>query len=133
MEHCRREDEQDAGNVIDPFALIDKYGVEALRYYLMTDIVTGKDADFSEQRLVRAQQCGFANALGNLFNRTLNMLHRYRDGKLSAFATVEFADNSSFADLIKSTVEQYILTRSPVSRSMKSPRAHNASSKNVQS
>ena len=36
-----------AGNVVDPFALADKYGAEALRYYLMSDIVTGKDADFS--------------------------------------------------------------------------------------
>ena len=40
-----------AGNVVDPFALADKYGAEALRYYLMSDIATGKDADFSEERL----------------------------------------------------------------------------------
>ena len=41
-----------AGNVVDPFVLADKYGAEALRYYLMSDIVTGKDADFSEERLI---------------------------------------------------------------------------------
>ena len=46
------------GNVVDPDALADKYGVEALRYYLvMRDIVTGKDADFSEERSGRALQC----------------------------------------------------------------------------
>ena len=44
------------GNVVDPDALADKYGAEALRYYLMSDIATGKDADFQEERLVQALQ-----------------------------------------------------------------------------
>jgi methionyl-tRNA synthetase len=96
-----------AGNVIDPFVLADKYGAEAVRYYLMSDIVTGKDADFSEGRLAERYNPDLANSLGNLLNRTLNMVHRYRMGRLSAFAKVEFADNSSFAELIRSIVEQY--------------------------
>jgi methionyl-tRNA synthetase len=95
------------GNIVDPFVLADKYSVEALRYYLMSDIATGKDADFSEERLVERYTADLANSLGNLLNRTLNMVHRYRDGRLNAFANVEFADNSSFAELIKSIVEQY--------------------------
>ena len=41
-----------AGNIVDPFVLIDKYGSDALRYYLMSDIATGQDADFSEERLI---------------------------------------------------------------------------------
>src|SRR5437667_8736656 len=69
-----------AGNVIDPFVLADKYGAEALRYYLMSDIALGKDADFSEERLVESYNANLANNLGNLLNRTLNMVHRYRDG-----------------------------------------------------
>jgi methionyl-tRNA synthetase len=69
-----------AGNIIDPFVLIDKYGAEALRYYLMSDIATGKDTDFSEERLVERYNADLANSLGNLLNRTLNMAHRYRDG-----------------------------------------------------
>ncbi len=69
-----------AGNVIDPFVLSEQYGAEALRYYLMSDIVTGKDADFSEQRLIERYNADLANSLGNLLNRTLNMTHRYRDG-----------------------------------------------------
>jgi methionyl-tRNA synthetase len=72
-----------AGNIVDPDALIDKYGAEALRYYLMSDIVTGKDADFSEQRLIERYNPDLANNLGNLLNRTLNMAHRYRVGKIS--------------------------------------------------
>jgi methionyl-tRNA synthetase len=71
-----------AGNVIDPFALADKYGPDAIRYYLMSDISAGKDADFSEERLVARYNGDLANSLGNLLNRTLNMSQRYRDGRL---------------------------------------------------
>jgi methionyl-tRNA synthetase len=72
-----------AGNVIDPFVLADKYGAEAIRYYLMSDIAIGKDADFSEERLIERYNADLANNLGNLLNRTLNMAHRYRDGRMS--------------------------------------------------
>jgi methionyl-tRNA synthetase len=96
-----------AGNIIDPFVLADNYGVDALRYYLTSDVVTGQDADFSEERLLERYNTDLANNLGNLLNRTVTMLHRYRDGRLISFANVEFADNSSFAELIRSIVEQY--------------------------
>src|SRR6266513_1336015 len=67
-----------AGNIVDPFVLVDKYGADALRYYLMSDITTGKDADFSEERLVERYNTDLANSLGNLLNRTLNMSETYR-------------------------------------------------------
>ena len=63
------------GNIVDPFVLVDKYGSDALRYYLMSDIATGKDADFSEERLIERYNTDLANSLGNLLNRTLNMTH----------------------------------------------------------
>ena len=66
-----------AGNIVDPFALADKYGADALRYYLMSDIATGQDADFSEERLIERYNADLANSLGNLLNRSLNMMHRY--------------------------------------------------------
>ncbi|HEY4271336.1 MAG TPA: class I tRNA ligase family protein [Candidatus Udaeobacter sp.] len=69
-----------AGNIVDPFTLIEKYGSDALRYFLMSDIATGQDADFSEERLVQRYNADLANSLGNLLNRTLNMAHRYRGG-----------------------------------------------------
>lgn len=71
------------GNVVDPDVLADKYGAEAVRYYLMSDIATGKDADFSEERLIQRYNTDLANSLGNLLNRTLNMAGKYREGKLS--------------------------------------------------
>ncbi|MEI9893389.1 MAG: methionine--tRNA ligase [Chthoniobacter sp.] len=70
------------GNVVDPDVLADKYGAEAVRYYLMSDISTGKDSDFSEERLVQRFNTDLANSLGNLLNRTLNMVAKYREGIL---------------------------------------------------
>jgi methionyl-tRNA synthetase len=68
------------GNIVDPTVLADKYGAETLRYYLMSDIATGRDADFSEERLVQRYNTDLANSLGNLLNRTLTMVGKYRSG-----------------------------------------------------
>ena len=66
------------GNVVDPDVLIGKYGAEALRYYLVSDIATGKDADFSEQRLRDERyNSDLANKIGNLLNRTLTISGKY--------------------------------------------------------
>jgi methionyl-tRNA synthetase len=70
------------GNSVDPDMLADKYGAEALRYYLMADIATGRDADFSEGRLVQRYNADLANSLGNLLNRTLSMADKYCYGLL---------------------------------------------------
>lgn len=70
------------GNVVDPDTLADKYGAEAVRYYLVADVAIGRDADFSEERLVQRFNVDLANSVGNLLNRTLNMAAKYRDGKL---------------------------------------------------
>jgi methionyl-tRNA synthetase len=73
-----------AGNIVDPVALAEKYGAEAIRYYLMSDIATGRDADFSEDRLIERFNADLANSLGNLLNRTLNMAKRYRSGRIDS-------------------------------------------------
>ena len=97
-----------AGNIIDPFVLIEEYGADALRYYLTSDIATGQDADFSEERLIERYNTDLGNTLGNLVNRTINMICRYRACKLTKFERVEFPPESSFGELIASTVEQYL-------------------------
>lgn len=71
------------GNVVDPDVFADKYGAEALRYYLISDITTGKDADFSEERLVARYNADLANGVGNLLSRSLNMIDRYLAGRLT--------------------------------------------------
>ncbi len=101
-----------AGNIVDPFALIEKYGAGAVRYYLISDIVSGKDADFSEERLVNRHNADLANSLGNLVNRSLNMVHRYRDGRVKSTASdSKSADVSSgyrkLLDEYRATMTRY--------------------------
>jgi methionyl-tRNA synthetase len=81
------------GNIIDPFVLVDKYGAETLRYYLMSSITTGQDADFSEKFLVSHHNRDLADQLGNLLNRTLNMVHRYRDGTIRRVNPQDLSEN----------------------------------------
>jgi methionyl-tRNA synthetase len=70
------------GNIVDPNELADKFGVEAVRYYLVRDIVTGKDSDFDLDRLIMLFNTELANELGNLCNRALNMSQRFTGGIL---------------------------------------------------
>jgi methionyl-tRNA synthetase len=80
------------GNIVDPNTLADKYGAEALRYYSMSDIATGKDADFSEERLVERYDADLANRLGNLVNRSVTMAQKYRHGVVKKPVSKEAAD-----------------------------------------
>lgn len=76
------------GNVVDPNELADHFGVDALRYYLVRDIATGKDSDFDLDRLVMLFNTELANELGNLCNRALNMSHRFNAGKITTTGTL---------------------------------------------
>src|SRR5438094_5547766 len=87
-----------AGNIIDPLALIEKYGAEALRYYLMS-VATGQDADFREGFLVAEFNQALANTLGNLVNRTLNMIHRFRNGKIKSIDLATLAESEARSHL----------------------------------
>lgn len=89
------------GNIVDPAELADKFGVEALRYYLVRDIVTGKDSDFDVERLIMLFNTELANELGNLCNRALNMSQRFTDGVITrggAFTDDDLALQTSLAD-----------------------------------
>jgi len=100
-----------AGNIIDPFVLIDKYSPDALRYYLMSDIARGKDADFSEERLVERFNADLANSLGNLLNRTLNMLQKYRAGRAKKItsAVISTDVNSGYAAFLREYQQAFAL------------------------
>ncbi len=69
------------GNVVNPMDMIDRYGVDAFRYFLIAEMTLGQDASFTEDAFIRRYNADLANDLGNLLSRTLNMLGRYCDGK----------------------------------------------------
>jgi methionyl-tRNA synthetase len=72
------------GNVVDPMDMIDQYGVDAFRYFLVAEMTLGQDASFTEEAFTKRYNADLANDLGNVANRVLNMISRYCDGKMPA-------------------------------------------------
>jgi methionyl-tRNA synthetase len=70
------------GNVIDPFQIIEKFGADALRFYLMREVSFGQDGNVSTEGFENRYTTELANEYGNLASRTLAMIDRYRDGEL---------------------------------------------------
>jgi methionyl-tRNA synthetase len=75
------------GNVLDPFEVIDGYGTDALRFYLMRDVSFGGDGSVGIEAVRARYETELANEYGNLASRTIAMLLRYRDGQVPAVAT----------------------------------------------
>jgi methionyl-tRNA synthetase len=72
------------GNVVDPVLLIEEFGADAIRYFLLREINLGQDGNFSRDALIKRINSDLANDLGNLLHRTLNMMQRYNGGVLGA-------------------------------------------------
>ncbi len=95
------------GNVIDPLGLIDEFGADAIRYFLLREINLGSDGNFSRDALINRINADLANDLGNLLHRTVSMIEKYHGG-IVANAGVNEAIDAELQSLVKSTVEQYI-------------------------
>jgi methionyl-tRNA synthetase len=80
------------GNVVEPLALRDKYGMDAVRYFLLREAPFGSDADFTEAALVTRINADLANGLGNLASRTLAMMQRYFAGEVQPLEPRESVD-----------------------------------------
>lgn len=83
------------GNVVNPMDMIDRYGVDAFRYFLIAEMVLGQDASFSEDAFVRRYNSDLANDLGNLANRIAAMVRRYCGGRLPGPAPAAEEDDAA--------------------------------------
>jgi methionyl-tRNA synthetase len=70
------------GNVVDPYAVVDEFGTDAFRYFLLREVPFGQDGDFSREALIGRINSDLANGLGNLLSRTITMIERYCGGKI---------------------------------------------------
>ena len=72
------------GNVVDPIAVIDEWGLDAFRYYVVRELDIGPDGNWTDDSFKSRYNAELANGLGNLLNRSVNMLNKYRDGVVPA-------------------------------------------------
>jgi methionyl-tRNA synthetase len=71
------------GNVIDPFSLIETYGLDQLRYFFLREVPFGQDGNYSHEAIVNRINADLANDLGNLAQRSISMIYKHCDGKIS--------------------------------------------------
>ncbi|NMJ42409.1 methionine--tRNA ligase [Roseomonas sp. JC162] len=98
------------GNVIDPVSLVEEYGLDPVRYFLLREVPFGQDGDFARKALINRLNGELADALGNLANRTLSLIQRNCEGKLPAAAARTEEDGELFAsvDALAETVRKQL-------------------------
>jgi methionyl-tRNA synthetase len=85
------------GNVVDPFALADAYGVDPLRYFLLREVPFGQDGNYSHEAIVNRINADLANDLGNLAQRSLTMIGKQRGGVMPKPGAFSAADQAMLA------------------------------------
>ena len=104
------------GNVVDPVILCERYGVDAIRYFLLREIPFGSDGIYSNEALINRINFDLANDLGNLLSRSVAMVNKYFGGTLPTDRKVEDLDNDLYAlaaqtvDKVEENMEQLLFS-----------------------
>jgi methionyl-tRNA synthetase len=100
------------GNVLDPFAVIERFGADALRFYLLRDVPFGQDGSVSTAAFEQRYESELANELGNLASRVIAMVGRYRDGVVLGVQSDELlsADFEGLAERVSELIDGVELT-----------------------
>ncbi len=95
------------GNTIDPYPLIERYGVDAVRYYLVREVSFGSDGQFTPEQFIERINMDLANNLGNLLNRTVSMINKYYDGVIPEYQKGINPFDNEIETLIEETIKEY--------------------------
>ncbi len=95
------------GNVVPPDPLIEKYGIDAVRYYLVRETIFGTDGSFTPEQFVDRINVDLANDFGNLLNRTVAMISKYFDGVIPSYNGVKTTYDQEMEIFGKNTIDLY--------------------------
>lgn len=95
------------GNAVYPEMIVNRYGLDALRYYLMREIPFGSDGVFTPEDFVEKVNFDLANDLGNLLNRTVSMINQYQDGMVAPVSDSEDEFAKSLRETAQTTIDNY--------------------------
>jgi methionyl-tRNA synthetase len=90
------------GNIVNPLEVADRWGADSLRYYLLKEVPLSRDGDFTWDLFIERYNADLANDWGNLFTRTVSMVHRYREGRVAGGGPIE-----DVGDLIATALADY--------------------------
>jgi len=96
------------GNVVSPYPLIERYGVDAVRYYLVREVVFGQDGQFTPEQFVERINADLVNNLGNLVSRTVSMVDKYFGGKIPEFKSDVNEFDHELEVMINNTIQNYV-------------------------